>query len=86
MRRENLSKTDQRRLKKEDEREERELRGYTVSALVAEMNNLLPLRQASSRPDEQKTPASREEAAVNWLNARQRESGQSDQDPSRGGS
>lgn len=87
MRREKLSRTDQKRLKKEDEREERELRSYTVSALVAEMNNLLPTRQTVGRSDEQKTPVSRADAAVNRLRARQqREAGHSDPDSSRDGS
>ena len=85
MRREKLPKVDQKRLKKEDEREERELRGYTVSALVAEMNKLLPQRNSSGRPDV-KTPTSRDEEAANSLRARQGESNRSDPDPSRDGS
>lgn len=85
MRRENLPKVDQRRLKKEDEREERELRSYTVSALVAEMNKLLPSRQSSGRPDE-KTPTSRDETAANLLSAMQRETSHSNPDPSHDGS
>lgn len=64
-RRENLGKTDERRLIKEDEREERELRAYMASSLAAEINNLLP--QSTGRLDEQKVP----EAAVDWAHGRQ---------------
>ena len=84
-RRENLSKTDQKRLMKEDEREEKELRHYTASALAAELNNLLPQNQTTGRLDEQKTPVSRQEAAAEWLAARQRNSGHSGPDHSQGG-
>ncbi|KAA8647393.1 peptide-N4-(N-acetyl-beta-glucosaminyl)asparagine amidase [Aspergillus tanneri] len=79
-RRENLSKTDQRRLMKEDEREERELRGYTAAALAAELNNLIPRNQTNGRLDEQKTPTSRQEA--DWLSTRQRSSEHSGPDRS----
>lgn len=68
-RRENMSKTDQRRLLKEDEREERELRGYTASALAAEIQNILP-RSLVGRPDEQKHADARQEAASEWLSTR----------------
>lgn len=64
-RRENLGKTDERRLTKEDEREERELRAYMASSLAAEINSLVP--QSTGRLDEQKVP----EATTDWLNARQ---------------
>ncbi|KAG2419222.1 hypothetical protein HFD88_004017 [Aspergillus terreus] len=84
-RRENLSKSDQKRLMKEDEREEKELRKYTASALAAELNNLFNGTSSAGRPDEVKTPASREEAAAEWLSARQRSSGQSGPDRSQDG-
>ncbi|RAH44016.1 peptide-N4-(N-acetyl-beta-glucosaminyl)asparagine amidase [Aspergillus aculeatinus CBS 121060] len=84
-RRENLSKTDQRRLMKEDEREEKELRTYTASALAAELNNLFPRNTTNSRLEDQKTPASRQDASVEWLNNRQRTSGQSGPDGSQDG-
>ncbi|KAJ5735401.1 uncharacterized protein N7483_000526 [Penicillium malachiteum] len=67
-RRENMSKTDQARLIKEDEREEREFRGYTASALAAEINNLLP-RSSTSRAHEQKHADARQEANSEWLAA-----------------
>ncbi|KAJ5174953.1 uncharacterized protein N7482_000830 [Penicillium canariense] len=67
-RRENMSKSDQRRLIKEDEREERELRGYTASALAAEIQNILP-RSLVGRPEEQKHADAREEADSGWQRA-----------------
>lgn len=41
MRRENLSKEEKRRLFKEDQREDKELRGYVVQALTAEIEKLV---------------------------------------------
>ncbi|KAJ5684436.1 uncharacterized protein N7477_000781 [Penicillium maclennaniae] len=73
-RRENMGKTDIPRLIKEDEREERELRGYTASALAAEINSLLP-RSLVGRPDEQKHADAMREAAAQRTNARHGHSG-----------
>ncbi|BCR94370.1 peptide-N4-(N-acetyl-beta-glucosaminyl)asparagine amidase [Aspergillus luchuensis] len=84
-RRENLSKTDQRRLMKEDEREERELRAYTASALAAELNNLFPQNTTTGRPEDQKTPASRQDVPMEWLDTRQRNHGHSGPDGSHNG-
>ncbi|KAJ5709332.1 hypothetical protein N7493_010666 [Penicillium malachiteum] len=81
-RRENMSKTDQARLIKEDEREEREFRGYTASALAAEISDLLP-RSASSRAHEQKHADARQEANSEWLAAQNH--GHSGPDRSPGG-
>ena len=81
-RRDNLTKSDQRRLMKEDEREERELRGYIVSALAAEIQNILP-RSLAGRPGEQKHADARQEAASEWLSARGH--GHSGPDRSNGG-
>ncbi|KAJ5524303.1 hypothetical protein N7513_009423 [Penicillium frequentans] len=67
-RRENMSNADQARLMKEDEREERELRAYTASALAAEINNLLP-RSATARAHEQKHADALQEASTEWLAA-----------------
>ncbi|KAJ5786295.1 uncharacterized protein N7503_011507 [Penicillium pulvis] len=67
-RRENMSSADQARLMKEDEREERELRAYTASALAAEINNLLP-RSATARAHEQKHADALQEASTEWLAA-----------------
>lgn len=68
MRRENLSKEERRRLIAEDDREEKELRGYVVQALAAEIGRMLPTRPPASG-DEQKLPARRSGAAV-WREAR----------------
>jgi peptide-N4-(N-acetyl-beta-glucosaminyl)asparagine amidase len=70
---------------KEDEREEKELRAYMASALVAEINNLLPRQQTSSRTEEQKTPASMQDAPVDWVATRQMGPGQSGPDRSQDG-
>nr|KMM69136.1 protein png1 [Coccidioides posadasii RMSCC 3488] len=67
MRRENLSKEERRRLMKEDEREERELRGYMVQALASEINNLLPNSAANSRSDEIKIPVTAADGTVEWV-------------------
>lgn len=73
-RRDNLSKEDRRRLMKEDDREEKELRGYMAQALAAEINNLIPGGTggsgSASRPDEQKTPAGRQSGTAEWVNQR----------------
>lgn len=79
-RRQDGSKIDMKRLMKEDEREERELRAYMASGLAAEINNLLP--QATGRPDEQKI---RQEAGMDWLPTGQAGSGYSGPDRSPGG-
>ncbi|MCJ1426522.1 peptide-N4-(N-acetyl-beta- glucosaminyl)asparagine amidase [Sticta canariensis] len=68
MRRESLSKEERRRLIAEDGREEKELRGYVVQALAAEIGRMLPSRPPASG-DEQKLPARRSGAAV-WREAR----------------
>ncbi|MCJ1470154.1 peptide-N4-(N-acetyl-beta- glucosaminyl)asparagine amidase [Pseudocyphellaria aurata] len=68
LRRENMSKEERRRLIAEDEREERELRGYVVQALAAEIGRMLPGRAAASG-DEPKHPARRTGTAL-WREAR----------------
>jgi peptide-N4-(N-acetyl-beta-glucosaminyl)asparagine amidase len=86
MRRENLSKEERRRLMKEDEREERELRAYMAQAIATEINNLLPgPNTTSSTPsDEQKTPVAVQDGTAEWINARpQGGLGQSGPDRSR---
>ncbi|OJJ46944.1 hypothetical protein ASPZODRAFT_65207 [Penicilliopsis zonata CBS 506.65] len=85
MRRETISPSDRKRLIKEDEREERELRAYTVAGLAAEINGLLPSGSTNRRPEDQKVPASIQDGAMEWLNARQRGSGHSGSDRSRDG-
>lgn len=62
-RRQELGKTDQKRLIKEDEREERELRAYMAAGLAADINNMFPLNQTA---DEQKRPMAHQEATAEW--------------------
>ncbi|PGH28085.1 protein png1 [Polytolypa hystricis UAMH7299] len=66
MRRENLSKEERHRLMKEDEREDRELRGFMAQALATEINNLIPNPTSNERPDEVKVPASIQNGATEW--------------------
>ncbi|KAI4158720.1 MAG: hypothetical protein LQ342_007186 [Letrouitia transgressa] len=69
LRRENMPKEDRRRLAMEDQREEKELRGYVVSALAAEFGRTLPIRGlGQGRGDEQKIPSQRSGAEV-WREA-----------------
>jgi peptide-N4-(N-acetyl-beta-glucosaminyl)asparagine amidase len=81
MRRDNLGKDDHKRLLKEDDREEREMRMYTVCSLAAELNNLM-LNPPSTRSDEQKRPQAADSPAA-WANNLQR-SGHSGPDGSQG--
>ena len=69
IRREKLSKEERRRIMKEDEREEREMRAYMAQSITAEINNLLPNATSNARPDEVKVPVTREDGAVEWVNA-----------------
>jgi peptide-N4-(N-acetyl-beta-glucosaminyl)asparagine amidase len=87
MRRENMDKSDQSRLMKEDAREEKELRGYVAQALAAQMVSTMPgAVQGQSRnmlsplADEVKSPAGRESGSSEWINGRT-ESGANIPDP-----
>ena len=71
MRRETMLKDERKRLLIEDEREERELRGFVVQALAAEIGKMLPTGQ--SRPGEEiKVPeqTGRRSGAQAWREAR----------------
>ena len=71
MRRETMLKDERKRLLIEDEREERELRGFVVQALAAEIGKMLPTGQ--SRPGEEiKVPEQmgRRSGAQAWREAR----------------
>lgn len=77
MRRENLSKEERRRLMKEDEREERELRAYMAQAIATEINNLLPdpnntgsNNHQNPPSDEHKTPVAVQDGTAEWLHTR----------------
>lgn len=56
MRRETLSKEERRRLIIEDQKEEKELRGYVINALAASIGNMLPGGQNTSSGPEIKLP------------------------------
>jgi peptide-N4-(N-acetyl-beta-glucosaminyl)asparagine amidase len=65
MRRENLTKNEKHRLTKEDEREERELRGFTAASLAAQITRIQFKSRRSAHPDEKATAsACRDEAAA----------------------
>ncbi|CRG90022.1 peptide-N4-(N-acetyl-beta-glucosaminyl)asparagineamidase [Talaromyces islandicus] len=71
IRREKLPEQEHQRLRKEDEREERDLRMLTMSALAKEITSLFP---GASRPvhgDEHKTPLTQDQDAAQWVNPRQ---------------
>ena len=71
MRRENTLKDDRKKLLIEDEREERELRGYVIKTLAAEIGKMLPLGQQSSpSPAEQQKIEERQSGAREWREAR----------------
>ena len=71
MRRENLSKEEKRRLFKEDDREEKELRGYIVQTLTTEIERTIRRANgACTTPGpEQKLPA-RQTGTLAWRAAR----------------
>ena len=74
-RRENLSKEERRRLIREDDREEKELRGYVCQALAAEVIKMAPGGTASnggssSSGDDTKLPAGRQSGSAEWVRAR----------------
>lgn len=72
MRRENLLKEDRRRLMKEDEREEKELRAYVARSLAKEISALMPgaITPAQTPAEDTKTPAGRQSGTAEWVNAR----------------
>lgn len=87
MRRENMDKSEQSRLRQEDAREEKELRSYVASALTAQMVSMMPgavqgqsTNISSSPAGEVKTPAARQSGTSEWINARS-ENGANIQDP-----
>lgn len=69
MRRENTAKEDRRRLVIEDHREEKELRGYVVQALAAQIGQINLSGQPSSSGEEQKLPE-RVSGSRDWREAR----------------
>ena len=69
MRRENMLKDERKRLIIEDEREEKELKGYVVQALAASIGNMLPGAGRGSGGEEIKLP-NRTTGAEAWRQAR----------------
>lgn len=85
LRRENLDKETRRRLMREDEREERELRGFVAQSLTSEMMSSLPgtVDTDESRPDEVKTSAERQQEAAAATSLRWMDNSSPDQPSSR---
>ena len=82
MRRETMLKDERKRLIIEDEREEKELRGYVVQALTASIGRLLPGSASGPNGEEIKLPT-RTTGAEAWRQARG-ENGGGGGDPSNG--
>ena len=76
IRRENLPKEQHHRLRKEDEREERELRAYMAQAIATEIISLVPGELSNPRSDEVKVPVPGQNGTVEWANSRSSETGQ----------
>ena len=71
IRRENIDKEARRRLMIEDDKEEKELRGYVAKSIAAEMVNSLPgACNNDNRGNEVKTPAVRQSGSAEWINDR----------------
>ncbi|KAI9842665.1 MAG: peptide-N4-(N-acetyl-beta- glucosaminyl)asparagine amidase [Thelocarpon superellum] len=81
MRRDKVTKEERRRLIQEDEREEKELRGYVVQAIAADVTDMLPGSSSSppaatntsptTQSDDQKIPAAgRQSGSPEWVRAR----------------
>ncbi|KAL9102509.1 MAG: hypothetical protein Q9163_002344 [Psora crenata] len=68
MRRENTLKDDRKKLLIEDEREERELRGYVIRSLAAEIGKMLPQGQqpSTATPAEQHKLEQRQSGEGEW--------------------
>lgn len=69
MRREKMKKDERNRLIMEDEREEKELRGYVIQALAASIGKMLPQGASGTRGDEVKLPT-RTTGAQEWISSR----------------
>ena len=82
MRRDGLSKDEKRRLIREDQREERELRNFAVYALTAELEKVLSAPQSSrrTRGDEIKVPTQAVTGAEVYRRARGGQHGTDGQD------
>lgn len=97
MRRSNMDKEDRKLLIIQDEREEKELRGYVIQNLAAEIGRMIPLRNANGGaqgqpvPENDKVPQARQTGTQAWIEARgeagnrNRTTGPHDQHPPRDG-
>ncbi|KAL9115394.1 MAG: hypothetical protein Q9227_000715 [Pyrenula ochraceoflavens] len=72
MRRENMGKEERRRLMKEDEREEKELRGYVAQTLAKQLSAMMPgsISTQGASGDDTKLPAGRQSGTEEWVRAR----------------
>ena len=76
MRRSNMDKDDRKRLIIQDEREEKELRGYVIQNLAAELGRMIPLGHTNGGGQGQpvhetdKTPQARQTGTQAWIEAR----------------
>lgn len=71
LRRENLDKSVQHQLRREDDREERELQAYVMRSLAHDMINSMPGAITPARGDEVKAPAERQDTTMQWSNEQQ---------------
>lgn len=97
MRRSNMDKDDRKHLIIQDEREEKELRGYVIQNLAAEIGRMIPLGNAKGGahappvPENDKAPQARQTGTQAWIEARgeagnrNRTMGPHDQHPPREG-
>ncbi|KAI9733001.1 MAG: peptide-N4-(N-acetyl-beta- glucosaminyl)asparagine amidase [Cirrosporium novae-zelandiae] len=76
LRRDPLTKEERRRLIKEDEREEKELRGFVIQTLAAQVSNIMPggihsgNSNSSLARDDTKLPVGRQSGATEWVRTR----------------
>jgi len=72
IRRENVDKEGRRRLMREDDREEKELRSYVAQQVAEEMVNSLPgrVQGEGSMVQEIKVPEARQSGTAEWVNER----------------
>ncbi|KAK5050781.1 hypothetical protein LTR84_003340 [Exophiala bonariae] len=71
LRRENMDKSVQHQLRREDDREERELQAYVMRSLAHDMINSMPGAVTPVRGDEVKAPAERQDTTMQWSNEQQ---------------
>ncbi|OXV09671.1 hypothetical protein Egran_02565 [Elaphomyces granulatus] len=85
IRRKNLPKNERDKLQKEDEREEKELRAFSISAIAGELGKLRLDGKSTTRSDDQKTPVAAQEGAADLLRSEHGGTGHSGPDRSGSG-